>query len=277
MDRYVVIGNPVSHSKSPYIHQCFAQQTGQHLEYSTLLVERGEFSHDVPEFFANGGKGANVTVPFKEEAFAFVSQLTPEATTAGAVNTLYLDDQQRLCGHNTDGLGLVRDVCVNQGGKLAGKRILVLGAGGATRGMLHPFIAQKPAGIWIANRTVEKARNLARDFNKVATKNGVMDLTGCGFADLAGESFDWVFNATSASLQGDLPPLPDSVVTGQTWCYDLMYGREPTVFCAWSEKRGAQKVIDGLGMLVEQAAESFQLWRGIRPETGAVLAKLRDA
>ena len=277
MDHYVVIGNPVSHSKSPFIHRCFADQTGQSMEYRTMLVERGNFAHDARAFFADGGKGANVTVPFKEEAFSLVKRLTPEAATAGAVNTLYLDNEQNICGHNTDGLGLVRDVCTNQAGSLTGKRILILGAGGSTRGMLHPFIEQQPAGICIANRTVEKAETLARDFNQVARENQVSVLTGCGFDALAGEQFDWIFNATSASLHGDLPPLPAGLVTSQTWCYDLMYAKEPTLFCTWAMEQGAARIMDGLGMLVEQAAESFQLWRGVRPETGPVLAKLSEA
>lgn len=275
MDRYVVIGNPVSHSKSPLIHTLFAAQTGQALEYTALLAEVGHFADVARAFFSGGGKGANVTVPFKLDAHALASRLTPEADTAGAVNTLYLDADNTLCGHNTDGLGLVRDVTSNHGGRLAGKRILLLGAGGATRGILQPILAQQPAVICLANRTVSKARDLAQAFQPLAAA-GATEMAGCGFDDLAGSSFDWVFNASSASLQGELPALPGSVVTNKTWCYDLMYANEPTPFCRWAQQAGVAKVMDGLGMLVEQAAESFLLWRGIRPETAKVLARLRQ-
>ncbi len=277
MDRYVVVGNPVGHSKSPLIHTAFAQQTGQQLEYSTLLSDIDCFTETMQEFFNSGGKGANVTVPFKQEACALAKHLTLEASTAGAVNTLYLDEQQHLCGHNTDGLGLVRDVLANHGGSLAGKQLLVLGAGGATRGILQPFLAQKPASLFIANRTVSKAEELASAFSALAEEAGVESLSGGGFDDLAGRQFDWVFNATSASLQGDLPPLPEGIVTQDTWCYDLMYSNEPTAFCQWAENSGAANVMDGLGMLVEQAAESFLVWRGIRPETADILARLRQS
>lgn len=275
MDRYVVIGNPVSHSKSPLIHACFAEQTGQDLQYSTLLAETGQFADTVDNFFAGGGKGANVTVPFKQEAFALVKSLTPEAETAGAVNTLYLDVGNNLCGHNTDGIGLVQDVIGNHGGTLAGMKILVLGAGGATRGLLQPVMAQQPAMICIANRTVSKAENLAQVFSIISNTPGNTAIAGCGYADLEGNTFDWIINATSASLQGELPPLPEGILSASTWCYDLMYSNEPTSFCRWAQSAGAAKVMDGLGMLVEQAAESFLLWRGIRPQTAEVLARLR--
>ena len=276
MDRYVVIGNPVSHSKSPAIHRMFATQTGQALEYSTLLAPPDAFHKTALAFFTSGGKGANITVPFKQDAFELAAVKTPEAEQAGAVNTLYLNSDKAVCGHNTDGLGLVRDVLANHGGTLAGKRLLILGAGGATRGILLPFIQQRPACICIANRTVDKAAALTNGFAGLARELEVGSLYGCGFDDLAGESFDWVFNATAASLQNELPPLPDGIVSPATWCYDLMYGDEPTLFCRWATRAGAARVMDGLGMLVEQAAESFQLWRGVRPETGPVLARLRQ-
>lgn len=275
MDRYVVIGNPVSHSKSPLIHAGFAAQTGQDMEYTALLAEEGRFAETVEHFFTGGGKGANVTVPFKQEAYELVSERTPEAETAGAVNTLYLDADDHLCGHNTDGIGLVRDVIANHGGKLSGKNLLVLGAGGATRGILQPFLKEQPALICIANRTVSKAEALAAAFKSLADETGVQEITGCGFDGLEGRSFDWVFNATSASLQGELPPLPEGIITPSSWCYDLMYASEPTPFCRWAEAAGAAKVMDGIGMLVEQAAESFLVWRGIRPDTKDVLARLR--
>lgn len=273
MDHYVVIGNPVGHSKSPLIHTWFAEQTGQDMQYSALLADTGHFAETVSTFLADGGKGANVTVPFKQEAFALVSHLTPEAQTAGAVNTLYLDTNNELCGHNTDGLGLVQDVIVNHGGSLAGANILILGAGGATRGILQPFLARKPAAITIANRTISKAEALADNF--MANKG--TSIKGCGFDALDGHRYDWIFNATSASLQGDLPPIPGSLVSPTTWCYDLMYSSAATPFCQWAQAAGARKTLDGLGMLVEQAAESFQLWRGVRPRTADILTRLKNA
>jgi len=276
LDRYVVIGNPVSHSKSPLIHAAFARQTGQELTYQTLLAETDKFAETAEQFFAAGGKGANVTVPFKQEAYALVKNLTVEADTAGAINTLYLNESGALCGHNTDGVGLIRDVTVNCGGKLAGKSILILGAGGATRGILQPFLAQGPASICIANRSVSKAEALVAGFQALAMEHKVGSLLGCGFGELAGQSFDWVFNATSAGLQGDMPPLPDELVTPASWCYDLMYAAQPTPFCQWAQAHGVIHVMDGLGMLVEQAAESFALWRGVRPQTAELLTSLRS-
>jgi shikimate dehydrogenase len=273
VDPYVVIGNPVSHSKSPLIHTLFAKQTGQDIEYTTLLAETGHFVDSARGFFAGGGKGANVTVPFKQDAYALADRLTPEAETAGAVNTLYLHGD-KLCGHNTDGLGLVRDVLVNHRGSLTGKHILILGAGGATRGILQPVLAQKPASILIVNRTVSNAGILAESFKPIAQSS---DISGCGFDELGGTVYDWIFNATSASLLGEMPTLPDSIVGTDTWCYDLMYSNDVTPFCRWARDTGALKVMDGLGMLVEQAAESFEVWRGIRPETAGVLARLRHA
>lgn len=276
VDRYVVIGNPVSHSKSPLIHRWFAEQTGQSLEYGAMLVEVGKFAEVVPRFFAEGGKGANVTVPFKLDAFDLAVEKTPEAETAGAVNTLYLNDEQAICGHNTDGVGLVADILNNHGGTLAGKHILILGAGGATRGILHPFLKEKPASLCIANRTVAKATALADAFRDLAREFGVKEISGCGFDDLGGRQVDWLVNATSASLEGDVPPVPMELVSGDCWCYDLMYSAEPTAFCRWAQAAGATRIMDGLGMLVEQAAESFLLWRGVRPDTRPVLERLRQ-
>ena len=274
MDRYVVIGNPVGHSKSPQIHARFAQQTGQELEYTALLAEKGKFQEVVDAFFAAGGKGANVTVPFKEDAFRLAATLTQEAETAGAVNTLYLDDQGRLCGHNTDGIGLVTDIRSNHGGTLAGKSILLLGAGGASRGILQPFIKQGPDRICIANRTASKAEALAGVFS---ADNNPVEISGCGFDEIPKKPFDWIFNATSASLHGEMPGIPASAVSTNTWCYDLMYANDPTAFCLWSMDTGAEKVMDGLGMLVEQAAESFMTWRGVRPRTEDVIKMLRES
>ncbi len=285
MDRYVVIGNPVSHSKSPLIHTRFALQTGQALQYDALLAEQGAFRESVTGFFAEGGKGANVTVPFKLEAFDLSEHLSKEALTAGAVNTLYMNSRRQLCGHNTDGIGLVTDLIDNYHGVLSGKRLLVLGAGGATRGILQPLIDQQPARICIANRTVAKAEALAEYFSRLSmevedkqSSKAMVSISGCGFSEIANNRpFDWIINATSASLQGEMPVLPAGLVNADTWCYDLMYASGLTPFGVWAQAAGAGKIMDGLGMLVEQAAESFQLWRGIRPQTKDVIALLRES
>ena len=282
MDRYVVIGNPVSHSKSPLIHSQFALQTGQAVQYDALLAEQGEFPQCVTDFFAEGGKGANITVPFKLEAFDLSEHLSKEAQRAGAVNTLYLNSRQELCGHNTDGLGLVTDLVNNYHGVLSGKRLLILGAGGATRGILQPLLDQQPTEICIANRTVAKAEALADYFSRLSALDeesgkGLVSISGCSFSDLDSSSFDWIINATSASLQGEMPTLPAGLVNADTWCYDLMYAAELTPFGVWARAAGAAKVMDGLGMLVEQAAESFNLWRGVRPKTQEVIAMLRTS
>jgi shikimate dehydrogenase len=269
-DKYAVMGNPVGHSKSPRIHAAFAKQTGQDMEYGALLVKPGYFPTDVEAFVDRGGKGLNITVPFKQEAWELVDVLSPDAKLAGAVNTISYDRETGfLHGYNTDGIGLVRDIMQNHRGVLRGKSILVLGAGGATRGILLPLLEQHPAHICVANRTVSKAEELAALFSKHGK------VSACGFDGLKGQSFDWVLNATAASLQGELPPLPAGLIHAQSWCYDLMYGSEPTIFCRWAEQHGAQRALDGLGMLVEQAAEAFWLWRGVRPDTAPVLQLLR--
>jgi shikimate dehydrogenase len=268
-DQYAVIGNPVAHSKSPLIHASFARQTGQDLEYTRILAEPDRFALRANNFFAAGGKGLNVTVPFKQEAFALAASLSPQATLAGAVNTLMRDGNGQLYGHNTDGLGLVRDITGNLGHALRDSRILVLGAGGATRGILQPLLEQLPHSVFIANRTAPKARELAAIFSALGP------VQGGGFDEVEALPFDWILNATAASLQGELPPVPTGVVAHQTCCYDLMYGAEPTVFCKWALTLGAAIAVDGLGMLVEQAAESFKLWRGVRPDTSGVIAELR--
>ncbi|WP_148860988.1 shikimate dehydrogenase [Marinobacter fonticola] len=268
-DLYAVIGHPISHSKSPRIHSLFAEQTGQPVEYTAIQAPLDGFADTVNTFFERGGKGLNVTVPFKEQAWTLVEERTPAAEVAGAVNTLYLDGQQRLCGDNTDGPGLVRDLTVNHGIDLYQARILILGAGGAVRGILAPLITQQPLRIVIANRTPGKAENLA---HLIA---GVIPVRGCGFGEVT-EPFDLIVNGTSASLHGDLPPLAPSVLGPKTVSYDMMYGPELTPFNQWASDHGASRVIDGLGMLVEQAAEAFALWRGIRPDTAPVIAALRD-
>lgn len=268
MDQYVVFGNPIGHSKSPLIHRLFADQTGQQLEYNTLLAPLDDFTDCALGFFKQG-QGANVTVPFKEEAYRLVDSLTPRAERAGAVNTLIKLADGSLQGDNTDGAGLVRDLTVNAGVQLSGKRILLLGAGGAVRGVLEPLLAHNPTSLVIANRTVEKAERLAHEFADLGP------VAASGFTWLK-EPVDLIINATSASLAGELPPISPSLIEpGKTVCYDMMYGKEPTPFCQWAAEHGAAQVLDGLGMLAEQAAEAFFIWRGVRPDTGPVLDELR--
>ncbi|MCF6323317.1 MAG: shikimate dehydrogenase [Gammaproteobacteria bacterium] len=269
-DAYAVMGNPISHSKSPLIHAAFARQTQQRLDYSAIQVDAGGFEQAVGNFRASGGKGLNITVPFKQEAWKFVDERSERAVQAGAVNTISFDDGCCI-GDNTDGVGLVRDLIENHSVGLAGKRILILGAGGAVRGVLGPMLAQQPSKIVIANRTEEKALTLANEFNRRD------QLRGCGFPAIDDQSFDLIINGTAASLRGDLPPVPATAISNNTCCYDMMYGKMPTVFMAWASKHGALKVLDGLGMLVEQAAESFFIWRGIRPDTREVIASVKAA
>lgn len=271
MDRYAVIGNPIAHSKSPQIHAAFARQTGQALRYEALLAPVDGFAPAVADFRAHGGRGMNVTVPFKLEAFALAERHTPRAQAAGAVNTLAFG-ADGILGDNTDGAGLVRDLTTNLDFALAGRRILLLGAGGATRGVLLPLLDSRPASLTIANRTVAKAQALAELFTPHA---GRAQVDACGFDALAGRRFDLVINATAASLAGELPPLPPGLYAEGALAYDMMYGRGHTPFMRAALADGAARVADGLGMLVEQAAESFALWRGVRPDTAAPLAELR--
>mgnify|MGYP000754835774 FL=1 len=270
LDQYGVFGNPIEHSKSPDIHHAFAEQTAQALVYQRFLGDLTEFEQQVKQFFTTGGKGLNVTVPFKERAFKLCDVLSKRAQQAGAVNTLMLGKNGDLFGDNTDGAGMVRDISVNQGQALAGKRILLLGAGGAVRGVLEPLLNQQPQQIVIANRTLAKAQLLAQQFNSAACPCEASE-----FDALEGV-FDVIINGTSASLSGQLPPLPSAIIGSQTWCYDMMYGAEPTVFLQWAAEHGAQGA-DGLGMLVEQAAEAFFLWRLQRPDTQALIRTMRQA
>ncbi|MBE0487594.1 MAG: shikimate dehydrogenase [Halomonas sp.] len=265
-DRYCVFGHPVAHSKSPAIHAAFAAQTGQAMEYTAIEAPLEDFAGSWRRFVGEGGRGANVTVPFKEEAFRLCDTLSQRARRAGAVNTLLLGKNGLTYGDTTDGVGLVRDL-VRHGVTLAGAHILVLGAGGAVRGVLEPLLAEAPASLLVANRTAAKARALAADFRELG------EITGGGF-DAVDGAFDVVINGTSASLAGDLPPLPDDLFSAGATAYDMMYGAEPTVFLRWAAERGA-RTLDGLGMLVEQAAESFFQWRGRRPDTAPVLEALR--
>ena len=268
MDRYGVFGNPIGHSKSPQIHRLFAAETGQALSYEPLLAPLDDFPGFARTFFLEGD-GANVTVPFKEQAFRLADELTERARRAGAVNTLKKLDDGRLLGDNTDGIGLVRDLKDNAGLSLTGKRILLLGAGGAVRGVLEPLLAERPGALVIANRTLAKAEQLAAEFAELGP------VSASPFEDLQGP-FDLIINGTSASLAGELPPLADDLVrAGETFCYDMMYGASTTPFCGWAARLGAQ-TRDGLGMLVEQAAAAFELWRGVRPDSAPVLASLRE-
>jgi shikimate dehydrogenase len=263
------MGNPIAHSLSPQIHTAFAQQTGQNMVYTALLVARDGFPQALDEFQSAGGKGLNITLPFKHEAWQCVDERTPRAAQAGAVNTiLFRPDGTRL-GDNTDGVGLVRDIVKNHGGLLAGQRILLLGAGGAVRGVLGSLINEHPLQIVIANRTPDKAVRLAAEFSVLGP------VEGCGYPELRGKQFALVINGTSASLSEEVPPLPDTVLAPSAWCYDMAYGREPTAFVRWGWAHGAGKSLGGLGMLVEQAAESFFLWRNVHPDTALVLKNLQ--
>jgi shikimate dehydrogenase len=269
-DRYAVIGNPIEHSKSPLIHAAFARQTGEDVAYTRLLGRLDAFEQDVHDFFGNGGKGLNVTVPFKEQAWRMVSERSPRAEVAGAVNTLILLDDGRLRGDNTDGVGLVRDLSVNHGCPLGGSKVLLLGAGGASRGVVRPLLESGIAHLTIANRTASKALALANDLAELGP------VSGCGFDELQQQSFDVIINGTSAGLHGEVPPIPDGCLKPGGWSYDMMYGSEPTAFVRWGLAHAATQALDGLGMLVEQAAESFYLWRGVRPQTASVIQSLRD-
>ncbi len=271
-DLYAVVGNPISHSKSPRIHNLFARQTGEPVEYTAIQAPLDDFAGTVRNFFAGGGQGLNVTVPFKEQAWSLADRRTPEAEKAGAANTLYQDGEGLLTADNTDGTGLVTDLTRNHNVSLQGKRLLVLGAGGAVRGVLGPLMATGPAAITVANRTVSRAQALVELFRDEAA--GV-DLSACGFAAPAAP-FDVIINGTSASLQGDLPPLSPNVIGADTVVYDMMYSLTTTTFNQWALDQGAHRVYDGLGMLVEQAAEAFRIWRGIRPQTTSVMDELRN-
>lgn len=267
-ERYAVMGNPVSHSKSPRIHQEFGRQLGIKLEYTAIQVDPGGFVQAVGNFRAEGGKGLNITVPFKLDAFRLADRLSERARLAGAVNTLKFEDDS-LFGDNTDGIGLVRDLTKNLGAPLAGKRVLIVGAGGAVHGVLAPMLEEKPAAVVVANRTASRARELIDEFGNTP------GLSASGFDALEG-TYDIVINGTSASLRGEVPALPARIFAPGALAYDMMYGDAPTPFLRWAATNGAARSADGLGMLVEQAAESFFVWHGKRPDTGPVIAGLRQ-
>lgn len=271
-DRYAVFGNPIAHSKSPLIHHLFAEQTGQALHYEAILAPVDGFAAALECFRAAGGRGANVTVPFKLEAFALATTHSSRAQAAGAVNTL-LFTADGMLGDNTDGAGLVRDLSVNLSCPLAGQNILLVGAGGAARGALLPLLESCPARLCIANRTPAKAQELAEIF---AAYRGDTVLHASDFAQLAGKQFDIVINATAASLANTVPPLPKGIYAPGALAYDMMYACSDTAFMCAARSLGASRVADGLGMLVEQAAESFAMWRGVRPESAGVLTAVRQ-
>tara|TARA_R110000787_G_scaffold78716_2_gene172097 strand:+ start:12500 stop:13342 length:843 start_codon:yes stop_codon:yes gene_type:complete len=269
-DKYAVLGNPVAHSRSPQIHRAFAAQTGADIHYDRILVPVNRFVETAKQFIAAGGRGFNVTVPCKEDAYRFAGRLTPRALRAKAVNTVVVNDNGPTLGDNTDGAGLVKDLVDNLGWPLTGKRVLILGAGGAVRGVLEPVLNVQPAAVVLANRTATKASILAAEFADLGP------IQGGSYDELANATpFDLIINGTSASLAGALPPVPGELVNSNCCCYDMMYGPQPTVFMAWAQATGAGHVADGLGMLVEQAAESFALWRGTKPDTRPVIATIR--
>lgn len=269
-DRYAVIGNPIEQSKSPLIHTTFAQVTGQDIDYTKVLGPLGGFAQTVDAFRASGGRGMNVTAPFKLDAFAYATDLAPSAQMAGAVNAMKFEGT-KVYAENFDGVGLVRDVVHNLGSDLQGRRVLILGAGGATRGALLPLLAEQPGELVIVNRTVAKAQELAALANQHQSSR--VPVTGMGYAAVQGV-FDVVFNATSSSLTAELPPLPASVFAPGCLAYDLTYGKGLTPFLQLAQQAGVTQLADGVGMLAEQAAEAFAWWRGVRPDTAAVIAKL---
>ena len=270
-DKYAVFGNPVKHSKSPLIHAAFAEQCDQSIQYRAVRVKEGDFQRAAGNFFAEGGCGLNVTVPFKTDAFAFADAVSDRAQRAGAVNTLCRRDDCTVFGDNTDGVGLIRDMIANLGWSVQAQRVLVVGAGGAVRGILEPLLRERPKEILIANRSADKAAALAAEFA------GLGRLAGGGFDAIGARQFDVMINATSAGLTAEMPDLPTTLLTERSCCYDMVYGSEPTVFMRWAAQQAAWAVADGLGMLVEQAAESFYLWRHVRPETRPVINNLREA
>lgn len=271
MDQYAVVGNPISHSLSPQIHTLFAEETEQDMSYRALQIETGMFVEQIRKLQAAGFKGLNVTVPFKQDAWDIADIMSPRARDAGAVNTLILQPDGKIAGDNTDGIGLIRDLIVNHQILIEHRKILILGAGGAVRGALGPILAKKPELLTVANRTLEKAVKLADDFYHV------WDVQASTYEELGGQTYDLIINGTSAGLTAQVPPIPDSILGANSVCYDMMYNTsQNTAFVQWALDRGALRAYDGLGMLVEQAAESFFIWRGKRPQTAIVIQMLRQ-
>ena len=269
IDRYGVMGYPVSHSRSPVIHRLFALQTNQDIQYELLQVTPEKLETAVRQFQRTGGKGLNITVPHKAEVAKLCDHLSERASTAGAVNTLSFIDSE-IHGDNTDGIGLLRDLAVNLGVQIEGSHILILGAGGATRGIVGPLLEMQPASLLIANRTVGKAEIIADHFKRWGP------VASCSFDDIPVDTkYDLILNATSAGFKGETPPYPEDAVSPETFCYDLSYGLTPTPFSIWAREHGAAKSVMGWGMLVEQAAESFNIWRKVRPDTAPVLKQMK--
>jgi shikimate dehydrogenase len=267
-DRYAVIGNPIAHSKSPIIHALFAEQTRQDLSYQAILMEPDHFSVHMQQLIAEGFRGFNITLPFKEKAYQLATDLSERARLAGAVNTLTPQSDGRLCGDNTDGVGLLRDLQQNLNITLENRRILLLGAGGAARGVAGVLLTAQPSCLVVANRTLDRAQTVAEAFTELG------NITACALNEISNEPFDLVINATSSNLLGDAAELPNVQFTENGGCYDMSYGLPENPFLAWGQQHGAQWGHDGLGMLVEQAAESFFIWRGVRPETASVIQSL---
>jgi len=267
--RYAVVGDPIAQSKSPQIHQMFARQTGEQIFYEAIKVESAEFEDFVTSFFAAGGSGLNVTLPHKQAAFDLAERSADRARLAGAANTLFLQDDQ-LMADNTDGAGLLRDIESNLGLSVQDKSILLLGAGGASRGVLPVLLGAAPESVTLLNRTVAKAQAIAAELDAGSL------LKVADYETFSATAFDFIINATSMSLHGQVPPLPLAVIGEQCCCYDMMYGDSETAFLRWARTLGASQLADGLGMLIEQAAESFFLWRRIRPDTQPVLEALRE-
>lgn len=270
-DRYAVIGNPIDHSKSPQLQMAFARQTGQDIVYERILGARDRFSQHIEEFRSQGGKGLNITVPFKVEAFDLAGERTPRSRMAGATNTYLFRDNGEILGDNTDGVGIVRDIAGNLGHDFKNRRILILGAGGAVRGIILPILEEQPREIVIANRTPSTAQELAEVFSPFAGKT---EISGGDFAGTRGH-FDIIINGTSSSLSSQTLPLNRDIWSSESLAYDMVYQNRPTPFMDLARACGCGKISDGLGMLVEQGAESFFLWRGIRPDTAAVIRMLR--
>jgi shikimate dehydrogenase len=267
-DQYGVAGHPIAHSWSPFIHGMFAKATAQNLVYRLFDITAENFRGDALRLFAGGIKGLNITLPHKQAAAELVNELTPRAERAKAVNTIAFFDEASLLGDNTDGLGLTADLENNLGITLGDKRLLILGAGGAVRGILGSLMERDLREVVIANRTPDRARKLATEFADLGP------ISGCGFSEVRGPPYDLIINATSASLQGEMPQLPPALVGENSICYDMAYGRGHTPFTLWAKSLHAARTTKGWGMLVEQAAESFLLWRGIRPDTAPVLEAL---
>ena len=267
--QFAVMGSPVAHSKSPRIHTLFAHQFKHRIEYTAIEVDPGGFAQALAQFRAAGGRGLNVTVPFKLDAFRLADHLSDRAKLAGAVNTIRFEPDGTVFGDNTDGAGLVHDLTKNLEVAIKDKKVLVLGAGGAVRGVLAPLLKHHPALLVIANRTVSKGKELAEEFAHFGK------IEACGFNELKGKRFDIVINGTAASLKGEVPPLPENLFANHALAYDMMYGDKATPFMDWAALHGAERIADGLGMLVEQAAESYLVWHGVRPETKSVIAALR--